>query len=128
MRAYIDTDVLIWHLRGEQKAAKFLKKIRDIEKYELWTGAMQRSEVIFFMRPEEEDETLLFLSLFKTAPVDQGIINQAGEYYRQWNPKNGMDVNDSILAATAFINGGKIYTLNKKHYSIPEIIVQKAWK
>ena len=128
MRAYIDTDVLIWHLRGEQKAAKFLKKIRDVEKYELWTGAMQRAEVIFFMRPEEEDETLLFLSLFKTAPVDQGIIDLAGEYYRQWNQKNGMDVNDSILAATAFINGGKIYALNKKHYSIPEIIVQKAWK
>lgn len=127
MKAFIDTDVLIWHLRGEHKAKRFLKKIRDVEKYELWIGAMQRAEVLFFMRPQEEKETLLFLSLFKTASVDQNIVDQAGTYYRKWNPKNGMDVNDAILAATVLKNGGKIYTLNIKHYSMLDIVVQKAW-
>lgn len=62
MKAFIDSDILIWHLRGEKKALRLLKKLHDIEKYELWTGAMQRSEVIFFMRPQEEDDTLLFFN------------------------------------------------------------------
>jgi predicted nucleic acid-binding protein len=127
MRAYIDSDVLIWHLRGERKALNLLKKLCNTEKLDLWTGAMQRAEVVFFMRPEEEENTLLFLSQFQTASVDQQIVDQAGELYRKWNPKNGMDINDAILAATVVRHGGKIYTLNTKHYSMPEVVVQRAW-
>ena len=79
------------------------------------------------MRPEEEEYTLLFLSQFQTAPVDQRIIDLAGTLYRKWHPRNGTDINDAILAATAIQTGGKIYTLNKKHYPMPEVIVQRAW-
>ena len=49
MKAFIDSDILIRHLRGERKALNLLKRLRDKEKFELWTGAMQRAEVIFFM-------------------------------------------------------------------------------
>jgi predicted nucleic acid-binding protein len=128
MKAFIDSDVLIWHLRGEHKALSLLKKLRDKEKFELWTGAMQRAEVVFFMRPVEEEATLLFLSQFQTAPVDQLIIDKAGKLYRRWNPSNGIDINDAILAATVMHVGGKIYTLNTKHYPMPEVIVQRAWR
>jgi predicted nucleic acid-binding protein len=86
MEAYIDSDVLIWHLRGERKALNLLKRLHDKEKFELWTGAMQRAEVVFFMRPAEQEATLLFLSQFQTAPVDQQVIDKAGAFYRQWNP------------------------------------------
>ena len=128
MKAFIDSDILIRHLRGERKALNLLKRLRDKEKFELWTGAMQRAEVIFFMEPAEQEPTLLFLSLFQTAPVDQQIIDKAGELYRQWNPRNGTDINDAILAASAIQTNGKIYTLNTGHYPMPEAIVQRAWK
>lgn len=128
MKAFIDSDILIWHLRGESKAMNLLKKLRDKDKFELWTGAMQRAEVVFFMRPVEEEATFLFLSQFQTAPVDQWIIDKAGEIYRKWNPRNGTDVNDAILAATAMQASGKIYTLNAKHYPMPDVLVQRAWK
>jgi len=128
LKAFIDSDILIRHLRGERKALNLLKRLRDKEKFELWTGAMQRAEVIFFMEPAEHEPTLLFLSLFQTAPVDQQIIDKAGELYRQWNPRNGTDINDAILAASAIQTNGKIYTLNTGHYPMPEAIVQRAWK
>lgn len=128
MRAYIDSDVLIWHLRGKRKALNLLKKLRDDEQFDLWIGVMQRAEVIFFMRPSEEPDTLLFLAQFKTAPVDQKIIDKAGAFYRKWNPRSGPDINDAVLAATVLQTGGKIYTLNLKHYPMPEITVQHAWK
>jgi predicted nucleic acid-binding protein len=92
------TDILIGHLRGNRKALDFLQGLRNDKAYELWTGAMQRAEVIFFVRPEEEDSTLLFLSQFKTALVDQAIIDKAAEFYRQWHPSHGIDNNDAILA------------------------------
>jgi predicted nucleic acid-binding protein len=83
MKAYIDSDVLIWHLRGEHKALNLLKRLRDDEQFDLWIGAMQRAEVVFFMRPAEESSTLLFLAQFQTASVDQRIIDKAGEFYRK---------------------------------------------
>ena len=127
MKAYIDSDVLIWHLRGERKALQLLQSLRDNEQLDLWIGAMQRAEVVFFMRPAEEEATLLFLSQFQTAPVDQWIIDKAGELYRRWNPINGTDINDAILAATAMQASGKIYTLNAKHYPMSEVVVHRAW-
>jgi predicted nucleic acid-binding protein len=127
MRAYIDSDVLIWHLRGEAKALKFLKTLRESGLYEFWTGAMQRAEVVFFMRPGEDEPTRSFLSQFKTAPVDQAIVDRAGETYRKWNPSHGTDANDALLAATAMLHGGHIFTLNSKHYPMPEVTIKKAW-
>lgn len=128
MRAYLDADVLIWHLRGESKAKRLLLKLRDQQKYELWVGAMQRAEVVFFMRPEEEAATELFLSQLKTAPVTQEIVDVAGRLYRKWHPSHGIDANDALLAATALHTGGRIYTLNIKHYPMPEVNVERAWK
>jgi predicted nucleic acid-binding protein len=127
MRAYIDADILIWHLRGENKALSFLKRLARDSAYELWTGAMQRAEVVFFMESDEEELTLLFLAQFKTAPVDQKVVENAAALYREWNPSHGIDINDSILAATAMITGGQIFCLNKRHYPIPGLMVKKAW-
>lgn len=127
MRAYIDSDVLISHLRGHEKALQFFRRLRDNAEYELWTGAMQRAEVVFFMRPDEEETTLLFLSRFQTAAVDQRAVDEAAALYRKWNPSHGIDVNDALLAATAKRTGGKIYCLNTKHYPMPDVVVAKAW-
>ena len=127
MRAYIDSDILIWHLRGERKALNFLRRLRDADEYELWTGAMQRAEVVFFMRPEEEEATLILLSQFKTAPVDQKIVDLAAALYRRWHPSRGIDINDALFAATAIQTGGRIFSLNKKHYPMPDLAVSKAW-
>ncbi len=127
MRVYIDSDILIWHLRGEQKAQELLSKLQEKKQYALYIGVMQRAEIVFFMKKNEEKETELFLSQFKTQAINQEIIDSAGALYRKWNPSHGIDVNDAILAATAIETGGIIYTLNTKHFPMPEIIVQRAW-
>jgi predicted nucleic acid-binding protein len=119
MKALIDADILIWHLRGERKAAKYLR--------EMWTGAMQRAEVLFFMRPHEEEATMSLLSRIKTAAVDQNVIDEAGRLFRKWNPSHGVDPNDAILAATALTGGGQIHTLNQKHYPMKNVVAIKAW-
>jgi predicted nucleic acid-binding protein len=127
MRAYLDADVLIWHLRGETKARGFLGSLSRRGEYELWIGAMQRAEIVFFMRPGEEESTLLLLSEFKTAPVDQAVIDEAGRLYRQWSRSHGIDPNDAILAATVRKSGGKIFCLNTRHYPMPDIVVESPW-
>ena len=127
MRAYIDSDILIWHLRGERRAAALLRALSREPGIELWTGALQRAEIVFFMRPEEVSPTMSLLSRFKTEPVTQEIVDDAGEIYRQWHAGHGVDVNDAILAATAATTGGKIYTQNLKHYPMPDVAVTRGW-
>ena len=128
MRAYIDADILIWHLRGEKKALKFLQELRKKREYEMWIGAMQRAEVVFFMRPEEEYQTMMFLSQFNTAPLTQDVIDHGAELYRVWNKSHGIDINDALLAATIAKTGGTLFCLNTKHYPMPGLAVQRAWR
>jgi predicted nucleic acid-binding protein len=128
VRAFVDSDVLIWHLRGEKKACDFLRNLRDKDEYELCTGAMQRAEVVFFMRKHEEEMTLALLSQFRTEQVDQELVDAAGALFRRWNPSHGIDVNDAFLAASAQRTGGKVFTLNKKHYPMPDVLVAQAWR
>ncbi len=127
MKIYIDADVLIWHLRGEKKALNFLKMVFSDRTNELWIGAMQRAEIVFFMRPEEEHATSNLLSHFHTAAVNELIIDKAAQIYRRWHPSHGIDINDAILAATAIHSGGRIFCLNRKHYPMPDVLVEKAW-
>jgi len=127
MRAYIDSDILIWHLRGDKRALGFLQDLQAKHEYDLWIGAIQRAEVVFFMKKDEEKGTYLFLSQFKTAEIDQTIVDLGGKIYRQWHPSHGVDVNDALLAALAMNTGGKIFCLNKKHYPMPEVIVEKPF-
>ncbi len=127
MRVLLDADILIWHLRGEPKAGEHLRRLAGDPGIELWTGAMQRAEVLFFMRPHEEQKTMTLLSRIRTAAVDQAVIDEAGRLFRKWNPSHGIDPNDAILAATARIKGGQIHTLNLKHYPMKDVMVIKAW-
>lgn len=127
MRAYLDSDILIWHLRGERRAASLLRELSVEPDAELWTGALQRAEIVFFMRPDEERPTLSFLSRFKTEAVTREIVDAAGIFYRRWHRSHGIDVSDAILAATVAATGGKVYTQNVKHYPMPDIAVIKGW-
>lgn len=127
MKVFIDSDILIWHLRGKSEAKHLLKTLIQDEGSDLWIGAMQRAEIVFFMREDEEEGTMDLLSLFHTQAVDQEIIDQAGRLYRKWNPSHGIDPNDAILAATVSLKGGRILTLNTSHYPMTDIIVQKGW-
>jgi predicted nucleic acid-binding protein len=126
MRAYIDSDILIWQLRGEKKAQDLLRRLAA-ERFELWIGAAQRVEIVFFTKAEEEKATRTFLSRFKTQTLTPEIVDRGGDFYRQWNPGHGLDINDALLAATVDITGGRIYTLNTKHYPMPHIVSVKGW-
>jgi predicted nucleic acid-binding protein len=123
----VDSDILIWHLRGDERARVLLKSLRTDPAWMLCVGALQRAEVLFFAKEGEVHSTRTFLSLFETVAVDAAVVDLASELFRSWHPSHGIDVADALLAATAMITGGKIYTLNSKHFPMPDLLVQRAW-
>ncbi len=52
MRVFVDSDILIWHLRGEEQAKKLLKTLIADTDTDLWVGALQRAEIVFFYEAE----------------------------------------------------------------------------
>ena len=82
-RTYVDSDILIWHLRGETRAAELLRRLASEPEVALWIGAVQRAEIVFFMRPAEIAATRTLLSRFGTHPVTEEVVDRAGEIYRK---------------------------------------------
>ena len=126
VRAYMDSDILIAYLSKERSAQEFLRW-QSSHGMDLWTGAMQRAEVLFFMRPGEEPDTLYFMSKFKTASVTPQAVDAAGVLFRAWNRSHRTGVADALLAATVMLTGGQLFTKNLKHYPMPGVAVSKAW-
>src|ERR1022692_80775 len=83
MRSYLDSDVLIGHLRGDRRARALLERLSSGGHADLWIGALQRIEIVFFMHPDETDDTEAFLQRFHTDSLTEEIVDYAGVLYRQ---------------------------------------------
>jgi len=115
-----DTDVLIWYLRGNEKAAQVLEKadsreLSIISYMELLQGARNKKE-IKVIRSFLKDLN------FESLPLTENIGHRATVYMEEYCLKVDMCLADALLAATAVENHLVLCTGNKKHYkSITEI-------
>ncbi len=115
MSALVDTSILIDHLRGHQAAARVLEDERAGDA--LHASEITRLEVLAGMRPAEEDRTRALLSTLTWHAVGTEVAEEAGKLGRRWLPShNGIDGAYLAIAATATLIGGRLLTLNIRHY------------
>jgi predicted nucleic acid-binding protein len=109
-----DTDVLIWFLRGNEKAAGVIDRADD-----------RRISVITYMellqgaRNKEESRTIKkFLAdySFLMVPLTQNIGHRASIYMEEYALQSDMGVSDVLIAATAVENRFALCTANNRHY------------
>jgi predicted nucleic acid-binding protein len=126
LRVYLDSDVLIWHLRGQPNArtlvARLLASADDVR-----VLAEQRIEVQFFLKADEISEGLALLDLFETEPVTLELVNRAAPLFWQFQRSHGVDRNDALLAAAALLSEATVYTLNVRHFPMPGVRAIRAW-
>ena len=120
----VDTDVLIEVLRARD--SELLAKWRQlgdsgepvlfspITAAELWHGA-RKHEVAAIEQ--------LLLTLI-CVPVDYEIGKRAGEYLRRFRSSHGTELADALIAATAAIHECRLWTRNRKHYPMVEIVLR----
>ena len=115
-----DTDVLIWYLRGNEKAARVLenadsRELSIVSYMELLQGARNNKE-IKVIRGFLKDLN------FESLSLTENIGHRASVYMEEYCLKVDMCLADALLAATAVENHLVLCTGNKKHYrSITEI-------
>jgi predicted nucleic acid-binding protein len=107
-----DTDVLIWVLRGNDRAVRAVDRDADravsvVTCMELFQGARDAKELKSIRR---------FLRYFETAPLRENIGHRASIYMEEYALKSGLGVADALIAATAAENKMKLCSGNAKHY------------
>ena len=109
-----DTDVLIWYLRGNKKAAAVMEQAEDrqlsvVSYMELLQGARDKNEVKIIRNFLKE-------LAFDIVPLTENIGHRAAVYMEEYCLKVEMCLADALLAATAVENHFILCTGNNKHY------------
>lgn len=110
----IDTDVLIWCLRGNRKAASAIaslpkRVISQITRMELIVGCRSKSEIALLKRFLAEEG-------FQVIPLSPEIGIRADLWLEEKNLSHGIGLADSLIAATASSLGLPLLTANAKHF------------
>ena len=120
----IDTDVLIWYLRGNKNAQKTINanipfKISVINYAELLQGMKDKRELRLLQKHIRNWSTEII-------QINGNISNRAMYFVEDYFLSHSMEFADAVIAATALEYHEILLTANEKHYSfIPNIKVTK---
>lgn len=110
----VDTDVLIWYMRGSSPAAAFLAEVPAFA-----ISAVTYMELVQGMRNKRELHGLrraLRAWRSPVLPITEAITNRALGYVEQHFLSHSLRLADALLAATAVEHGMPLATGNAKHY------------
>jgi predicted nucleic acid-binding protein len=110
----VDTDVLIWVLRGSTRAARAVERIEHVA-----LSAVTYIELVQGTRSKEELRILrAALAEWKPRiiPIDEAVSMRACLYVERYAHSHGIRLADALVAATAAEKGLPLLTANDKHY------------
>lgn len=116
----IDTDIIIWVLRGNKKYDALLQNLSH--KGPLSISTITIAEIYKNVYPSELVKTESLLDELQTYGITPLIAKQAGLYWQEYsrNLKN-LNITDCLIAATANVNEITLVSLNKKHFPMKDI-------
>ncbi len=112
----VDTDVLIWYLRGNSNAYELIHSLPHI-----CISSVTYMELVQGMRNKEELRTLqqtLKQWNVKTIYVNEEISAKALFFVEEYFLSHSMQLADALIGATATMYGMTLITANDKHYKI----------
>jgi predicted nucleic acid-binding protein len=117
----LDTDVIIWHLRGRQDVTRALRELQAFGVPAC--SALSVLEVQVGLKKGEEERTAHFLSSLSVIAVTKEIAERAALEIRDQRAQGiTIDIPDAIIAATCLTQGLTLVTYNKKHYPFETLI------
>ena len=120
----VDTDVFIWYMRGNDRAASAVGNLSSIS-----LSVVTYIELVQGLRTKRELQalraTLSDLDA-KVLPINEVISNKAMFYVEQHFHSHSLRLADALIAATAVTNGVPLMTANTKHYApVGDLTVQR---
>ena len=112
----IDTDVLIWLLRGNEKVKEMFKRAIEETEGLLYITPVQIAEIHAGMRKKEREKTKKLLDSLLIIEIDREIGKLAGEFIKKYGKSHSVKLADALIGAATIVRGMKLWTFNKKHY------------
>lgn len=118
----IDSDILIEVFRARDAA--ILARWDDLSRNEvpvlctpvtvaeLWHGA----------RLNEHSALDAMFAEIPCVPIDHQIGQRAGDFLRHYAKSHHLELGDALIAATVSIHNWSLWTRNRRHYPMPEIL------
>jgi predicted nucleic acid-binding protein len=122
----IDTDVLIWYIRGNRKAFKALEAIDGFR-----ISVVTYIELVQGLRNKAELNTLKSFLQAKSITilhVTDSISATAMFLVEQHHFSHSLELADALIAATALDHGLPLLTGNVRHYQVVKNIVMKKFE
>ena len=122
----IDTDVLIWYMKGNEKAYKIIEKSKNI-----FISVVTYMELVQGMRNKNELNNLrraLHVWNLKILYISEEISIKAMFFVEQHYLSHSIQLADALIGATAIAYGLPILTGNDKHYKILKNIQIKKFR
>ncbi|WP_017926228.1 type II toxin-antitoxin system VapC family toxin [Thioalkalivibrio sp. HL-Eb18] len=110
----LDTDVLIWNLRGNQRASEWLDSSPGFT-----VSAVTYMELVQGLRDQSEFRALRQAMQYWDAriqPVSEAISNRATFLVETYALSHNMQMADALIAASATQLGLPLVTANDRHY------------
>ncbi|MGD9585051.1 MAG: type II toxin-antitoxin system VapC family toxin [Lysobacterales bacterium] len=111
----VDTDVLIWHLRGYPQATRRLDQLgalalSAVSYLELLQGMRNKAELVAVKQ-------MLKRRAANLLPVSEAITRRAIDLMESLTLSHGLQIGDALIAATAIEHQLPLLTANVKHFS-----------
>ena len=120
----IDTDVLIWFLRGRRSARAAIAECRSVE-----LSAVTYMELVQGVRDKEELRMMrqtIRLNEWRVLPLTEDISYRATMYVENYSLSDGVRLADALIAASAVQSGLVLQTANSRHYRcIPDLALEQ---
>ena len=110
----IDTDVLIWYMKGNLRAQK---AVDNLETFSI--SSVNYMELVQGVRNKNELKVLQqFITErgIKIAHVSEEVSQRAVFYMEQFSLSHHLNMADALVAATVFVASQTLLTGNTKHY------------
>jgi len=118
---FIDTDILIDFGQDKTEA---VQTIAELEKnYDFCISVIVAMELYTGCRSKKDLANLdTFLSDFEINFINKNISKQAFTWMRKFRSSHGVEINDMLIAATAYSSNAAFISKNQKHYQfLPDL-------
>lgn len=118
----VDTNILIWIIRGEEKYVQWFESLKQGIKLSI--SVVSIAEIYKNIYPLEFVNTEQLINDFAIWDVTVDIAKQAGLYWQYFSKKfKNLHILDCLIAATAQKHNLKLFTLNTRHFPMKDITV-----
>ena len=112
----IDTDIIIWILRGNKDIEELFKKVVNETDGYIFITPIQIAEIYAGIRQKERPDAENFIESLSVIDINKSIGRLAGDFINRYGRTHNVTIADAMIAASAKLNLFKLWTLNKRHY------------